>query len=191
MGSIFHMKTVDLTPTGADVALLGLLAEGPMHPWQITRQVEHREMRTWTDLARSTVYKQLRSLEVRGLVSGEGTVVAGRARRTYSLTQAGRRALAAGVVHALATPEYPHWAIDIATYNVDAAPPAEVIAALDTYAATLRERAQGWAALEEYLRDEEGCPPHRWALSRRARAMIDGELTWIAEFQASLREAAQ
>lgn len=185
------MKTTDPTPTGADVALLGLLAERPMHPWEITRQVEHREMHTWTALARSTVYKQLRSLEERGLVSGEGAVVAGRARRTYSLTPAGRRALAVGVVHALATPEYPRWAIDIATYNVDAAPPGEAIAALDAYAATLRERAQGWAALEDYLRDEEGCSPHCWALSRRARAMIDGELTWIAEFQADLREAEE
>lgn len=185
------MKNTDPTPTGADVALLGLLAERPMHPWEIIRQVEHREMRTWTDLAKSTVYKQLRLLEERGLASGEGAVVAGRARRTYSLTPAGRRALAVGVVHALAAPEYPHWAIDIASYNVDAAPPGEAIAALDAYATTLRERAQGWAALEDYLRDEEGCPPHRWALSRRARAMIDGELAWIAEFQADLREAAR
>lgn len=185
------METTDPTPTGADVALLGLLAEGSMHPWEITRQIEHREMRTWTDLARSTVYKQLRSLEERGFVASQGAVVAGRARRTYSLTPAGRRALAVGVVHALATPEYPHWAIDIATYNVDAAPPGDVIAALDAYAATLRERAQGWAALEGYLRDEEGCPPHRWALARRARAMIDGELTWIAEFQADVREGAR
>ena len=185
------MPTIDDTPTGADLALLGLLAERPMHSWEISRQVEHREMRTWTDLARSTVYKQLHSLEERGLVSGEGTVVAGRSRRTYALTPAGRRAPAVGVVHALATPEYPRWSIDIATYNVDAAPPGEAIAALDVYAATLRERAQGWVALEDYLRDEEGCPPHRWALARRARAMIDGELAWIAEFQADLRAAAR
>ena len=166
------METIDGAPTAADVALLGLLAEGPMHPWEITRQVEHREMRTWTDLSRSTVYKQLRSLEVRGLVASEAAVVAGRARRTYSLTPAGVRALAAGVLHALSAPEYPHWAIDIASYNIDAVPPAEAIAALEVYASTLRERAAGWAALEAYLRDD-GCPPHRWALSRRARAMIE------------------
>lgn len=185
------MKTTDPTLSGADVALLGLLAERPMHPWEIIKLVEYRDMRTWTDLARSTVYKQVRSLEERGLVRGEGSVVAGRARRTLSLTPAGRRALAVGVVHALTTPEYPHWAVDIATFNVDAASPEEAIAALDAYAATLRERAQGWAALEDYLRDQEDCPPHRWALSRRARAMIDGELAWIAEFQASLRETAR
>jgi DNA-binding PadR family transcriptional regulator len=185
------MKTIDPVPTGAEVALLGLLAEGPMHPWEISRQVEHREMRTWTDLARSTVYKQLRSLEERGYAVSEETIVAGRARRTYRLTDAGRRGLVAGVTHHLAAPEYPHWAIDIATYNIQAVPTDDAIAALDAYAATLRERARGWAALEDYLRDEEGCPPYRWALGRRARAMIDGELAWVAEFQADLRKRSR
>jgi DNA-binding PadR family transcriptional regulator len=179
------MEHIADPPGGADVALLGLLAEGPMHPWQLAKQVEHRAMRTWTDLARSTVYKQLRSLEERGYVTSEATVVAGRARRTYRLTEPGRRALAAGVAHHLAIPEAPHWAIDIASYFVDALAPGEAIAALDACAATLRERAQGWAALEEYLRGE-GCPPHRWALARRARAMIAGELAWIAEFRAEM-----
>lgn len=181
------METINPAPTGADVALLGLLAEAPMHPWEITRQVEYREMRTWTDLAKSTVYKQLHSLEARGLAASEETVVSGRARRTYRLTPAGRRALADGVAHHLAAVETPHWAIDIATYNIDALPPDEAITALDAYAATLRERAEGWAALEAFLRDVDGCPPHRWALARRARAMIAGELAWIAEFQADLR----
>lgn len=185
------MKTRETpAPTGADVALLGLLAEGPMHPWEVTRQVEHREMRTWTDLARSTVYKQLRSLEQRGLVASSEAVVSGRARRTYRLTEPGTRALAAGVRHHLAVPEVPHWAIDIATYNIDALPAQQAIDALDEYAATLRERADGWAALEVYLRDTEGCPPRRWALARRATAMIAGELAWIAEFRAELGGAS-
>jgi DNA-binding PadR family transcriptional regulator len=147
-------------------------------------------MRTWTDLARSTVYKQLRSLERRGLAHGTEEVVSGRARRTYRLTDAGRSALASGIARFLAVPEHPHWAIDIATYNVDAIGAEEAIAALDAYAATLRERADEWAALEDYLRETEGCPPHRWALARRARAMIGGELAWIAEFRADLQGAS-
>ena len=91
------MDTIDPTPSGADVALLGLLAEGAMHPWEISRQVDYREMRTWTDLARSTVYKQLRSLEQRGLVQGTEEIVSGRARRTYQLTEEGRGALFASL----------------------------------------------------------------------------------------------
>ncbi|MCC6498198.1 MAG: helix-turn-helix transcriptional regulator [Propionibacteriaceae bacterium] len=172
-----------------DVALLGLLAERPMHPWEITKQVEYREMRTWTDLARSTVYKQLASLEARGLVRTEDEVASSRVRRVHQLTPAGRAALAGGVTRLLGEPQYPHWGIDIATYNLDAIPPAEAVAALDKYARTLRECSAGWSKLEAFLRDEEKCPPHRWALARRARAMIDGELRWIAEFRAELEAA--
>jgi DNA-binding PadR family transcriptional regulator len=180
------MNTITPTPSPADVALLGLLAERPMHAWDIVKQIEYRWMKTWTDLGRSTVYKSLDALEARGLVTSDEAVVDGRARRTYTLTGDGRRALADGVTHYLATPEYPHWAIDIATYNVTSADPAEAVRALDEYEATLRERAEGWADLEEFLKGDEGCPPHRWALSRRARAMIEGELAWLAEFRAEL-----
>lgn len=179
---MFYMEKI----TTMDVALLGLLAERPMHPWEITKQVEYREMRTWTDLARSTVYKQLASLEARGLVQTEDEVASSRVRRVHRITPAGRTALAAGVTRLLTEPEYPHWGIDIATYNIDAVEPAEAVAALATYAQTLRERADGWRALEVFLREEEKCPPHRWALARRAVALIEGELRWVSEFRAEL-----
>lgn len=179
---MFYMENI----TAMDVALLGLLAERPMHPWEITKQVEYREMRTWTDLARSTVYKQLASLAARGLVQTEDEVASSRVRRVHQLTASGRAALATGVTRLLTEPEYPHWGIDIATYNIDAVEPAVAVAALGSYAQALRERADGWRALEAFLRDEEGCPPHRWALARRAVALIDGELRWVSEFRTEL-----
>ncbi len=183
------METILETIGAADVALLGLLAEGPKHAWDITKAVEYRDMRSWTDLSRSTVYKQLRALESRGLVVGDEGVVAGRARRTYRLTPEGHRALVAGVAAHLRTPEYPHWAIDVATYNVDALPVEDALAALDAYAATLRERSEGWRALIAFLRDELACPPHRWALADRALALIEGELGWVARFRNDLAAA--
>jgi DNA-binding PadR family transcriptional regulator len=77
----------------AEVALLGLLAERPKHPWQIQKDVEHRDMRSWSDLSTSTIYKRLRALEKGGLVASSTEVVDGRARNIYSLTDAGRKAL--------------------------------------------------------------------------------------------------
>ncbi|MDQ1286732.1 MAG: hypothetical protein QG622_297 [Actinomycetota bacterium] len=173
----------------ADVALLGLLAEGPKHPWEITKEVNYREMRTWTDLSQSTIYKQLHALEDRGLVEVREEPVGGRMRRVYSITEAGRRTVSDGVLSLLAIPEYPHWAIDIATYNVDLTDPQEAVAALESYAETLRERADGWGKLEEFLVGS-GCPSHRLALSRRARHLIEGELRWLGEFVDELRAGA-
>ncbi|WP_427164267.1 PadR family transcriptional regulator [Streptomyces sp. C1-1] len=167
--------------SAADIALLGLLAEGPKHPWEISKEVTYREMRTWTELSQSTIYKQLHSLQERGLVSSTGEAVQGRARRVYAITEEGRQAVAAGVIDLLAHPDYPRWRIDIATYNIDLADRDDTVQALHRYATALAERASGWRALEEFLR-ASGCPPHRWALARRAVHLIEGELRWIGEF---------
>jgi DNA-binding PadR family transcriptional regulator len=173
----------------AEVALLGLLAEEPRHPWEISKEVAEREMRTWTELSQSTIYKQLRALEARGLVQARDEPTSGRIRRVYSVTEAGRLAAAQGVLDLLATPEDLRWQIDIATYNVDLADPTDALNALSRYAQALRQRAEGWARLEDYLR-AIGCPSHRWALSRRARHLIAGELQWVDEFAAELRQRA-
>ena len=39
----------------AQLALLGLLSERPMHAWEIERTAKHRDMRSWTDLSTSTI----------------------------------------------------------------------------------------------------------------------------------------
>ena len=170
----------------AEVALLGLLAEGPKHPWDLSKEVAYREMRSWTELSQSTIYKQLRALEDRGLVVAREEPASGRMRRVYSITDAGRQAVAREVIELLATPQYPRWPIDIASYNADLADPGEAVRALTRYADALRDRADGWRRLEEFLQ-ETGCPPHRWALARRACHLIDGDLRWVEEFAAELR----
>jgi len=49
--------------TNAEAALLGLLSERPMHPYQIEKEVRSRDMRFWTELSMSSIYKLLRKLE--------------------------------------------------------------------------------------------------------------------------------
>jgi DNA-binding PadR family transcriptional regulator len=171
--------------TPAEIALLGLLAEGPQHPWELSKQVAYREMRTWTELSQSTIYKLLRSLQSRGLVDATQITVSGRLRHQYSITESGHQRLEEGILGLLHTPTYPRWPIDIATYNIDRVAPEEALVALAQYAETLRERLRSWGRLEEFLRDT-GCPPHRWALARRAAHMIEGELRWIEEFSTEL-----
>jgi DNA-binding PadR family transcriptional regulator len=169
----------------SEIALLGLLAEGAQHPWELSKQVEYREMRTWTELSTSQIYKQLRALQTRELVAVTEIAVSGRLRHQYSITEEGRRVLAEGILALLGTPTSPRWPVDIASYNVDLVDPHDAVEALAGYAEHLRHRADGWVRLEAFLKDL-GCPAHRWALARRARHMIEGELRWVEEFSAEL-----
>jgi DNA-binding PadR family transcriptional regulator len=42
--------------SNAEAALLGLLSEQSMYPYQIEKEVRYREMRFWTELSMSSIY---------------------------------------------------------------------------------------------------------------------------------------
>ena len=66
-------------------AVLALLAEGPMHGYQIIREIEERSGGSWKP-SPGSVYPTLQLLADEGLISSEES----NGRKTYSLTDAGR-----------------------------------------------------------------------------------------------------
>ena len=70
-------------------AVLALLAEQPMHGYQIIREIEERSGGSWKPSAGS-VYPTLQLLADEGLISAEES----NGRKTYSLTEAGREEVA-------------------------------------------------------------------------------------------------
>jgi DNA-binding PadR family transcriptional regulator len=66
-------------------AVLGLLAEKPMHGYQIIREIEERSGGSWKP-SPGSVYPTLQLLTDEGLISAQESD----GRKTYSLTEAGR-----------------------------------------------------------------------------------------------------
>lgn len=77
-----------------DGLLLAVLEPGPLHGYAVIHALRAGSGGTF-DLPTGTVYPALHRLERAGLVRAAWSVVGGRRRRTYQLTAAGRRALAA------------------------------------------------------------------------------------------------
>ncbi len=82
----------ELNATAA--SLLGFLQAQPRSGWEIAQAVEGTIGNFW-NVTRSQVYRELRSLEERGLVEAGET--GARDRRPYTVTDAGRRAFAAWI----------------------------------------------------------------------------------------------
>jgi len=176
--------------SNAETALLGLLCEGPMHPYEIERQVKYRDMRFWTDLSMSSIYKSLRRLEKNGLVTRTNKITPqNRLRKLYAASARGRRALRPKLLSLLSEPEHVRWRIDIATYNSDLLPPAAARAALNRYRKMLREKIKGYEALLRFLK-EAGCPPHRFAVATRPVFLLKGEILWVDSYLAQLGKTA-
>lgn len=76
-----------------DGLILAVLEDGPRHGYAIIEALQARSGGA-LDLPTGTVYPALRRLERAALLSGSWSNVGGRERRTYTLTRAGRHALA-------------------------------------------------------------------------------------------------
>jgi PadR family transcriptional regulator, regulatory protein PadR len=74
--------------------VLSLLEREPMHGYQVSVEVEERSGGFFT-LGHGTLYPILHRLEAEGLIAGSWSdPAAGRARKSYALTEAGRTRLA-------------------------------------------------------------------------------------------------
>lgn len=86
--------------TLADLVVLSLLAERPMHGYQLNRELEYRDAREWAGVSRPQIYYSLKKLASLRLLSesvGDETGdESGRGpdRRVFRPTVRGRRALA-------------------------------------------------------------------------------------------------
>jgi PadR family transcriptional regulator PadR len=75
-----------------DVLLLALLEDTPMHGYAVKEALRQGSGGRF-DLPTGTVYPALHRLESAGLIAGSWSVVDGRRRRSYQLTDAGARRL--------------------------------------------------------------------------------------------------
>jgi DNA-binding PadR family transcriptional regulator len=163
-------------PTPAELAVLGLLAERPRHGYELDQVIAERGMREWTPVAFSSLYYLLRKLEADGLV---GRLDGGGRRRTYALTDAGRRATAEATRRALATlaPTYPPVLVGLG--NSLMLDPATTLDALDARAGALDAELARLTA--HRARRTAGAPPVVAAMFDYALAMLDAELRWVRQ----------
>jgi DNA-binding PadR family transcriptional regulator len=82
-----------------EVILLGLIAEEPIHAYGLEEKIRQRQMELWTTIGFSSIYRVLTQLEDKGLIEtqlehqGQGAT-----RKVHRINQAGRQALAQGVL---------------------------------------------------------------------------------------------
>jgi len=86
--------------TDAELLVLGLVAEMPRHGYELEQVIEQRGMREWTQIGFSSIYFVLGKLDKMGLVTANQPAEA-KAKKTYTVTDAGHGALRTQTVAAL------------------------------------------------------------------------------------------
>src|SRR5213595_1289308 len=102
--------------TTPDLVILSLLAERPMHGYEVNATLEERNIRDWAAVSRPQIYYSLDKLTRLKLIriTAEDSPSAGPERRVFETTEAGRERLADALegkhwVHTQTHPPFLTW----------------------------------------------------------------------------------
>jgi len=168
-----------LTPLA--FAALGLLAEAPMHPYEMFQTMLQRREDQNVKVRPSTLYHQIGRLVDLGYAEALGTAREGNRpeRTTYAITDHGRTALVDGLRRMIAEPadEYPEF--QLAVSHIDNLSPADAVTALRSRADALRAERAVYDEAATGLQAKR-LADRFWLDVSYVRAMLTTQIEWLS-----------
>ena len=165
------------TLTDADLLVLGLLAEMPRHGYELEQVIDDRGMREWTAIGFSSIYFVLNKLKRLKLVKA-GKTSGEKARKRYSLTEAGTKAVKAHSVKALGELRAVHSSVLLGMIHW---PLLDKPVALHALGARAQAIADERARLEQLHLSRQPLPDHVDALFEYSLGQLSAEAKWVAD----------
>ncbi len=133
------------------LAVLSLLTERPMHPYEMLGVMRRRELATVIKMNQSSLYSVIEALQREGWIVPTETQREGRypERTVYATTEAGRTELTDWLRSLLRQPEGEYTAFATALAFLGNLPPTEAAMLLGEYAGTLSEQTSRTQAILE------------------------------------------
>ena len=186
-GSKYLMRAIATEGTLWELAVLALLREEPMHPYQMQRLLRERHQDVVLGLKRGSLYHAISRLVRSGLIEAVTVGREGRRpeRTTYRSTPEGARTLAQWLRHRIATPSRePSDFMGSVSFLVHLAP-ADAVARLEARAEALAAQVQEVGAVQRQAAGRVG----RIHLIEKEYllAMHEAELSWLRKVIADLR----
>jgi len=169
--------------TDAELLLLGLTAEKPRHGYQLEQEIERRSMREWTRIGFSSIYFVLDKLKRAGLVSAKKPA-GGKAKRTFTLTAAGRRTLVTQTLAALRTYRPTYSSLLLGMMHWPALTRDQALGALTARAQAVSAEL---ARLEAIRVDQQPLPDYVDGLFDFSIGQLEAEADWIARTLAYMK----
>ena len=173
------------------IAVLALLDERPMHPYEMYQLLVARREDLLVKVRPGSLYHVVARLADEEMVAAEGIGRAGNRpeRTTYRITDSGRTALRGRIAELLRTPvqEYPIFRLALAEAHT--LPQENVVALLDERVEYLGQSRTDMDVLLDWARSR-AIPRRYYFVLEYIRATIQAELGWIEVFAAELGSGA-
>jgi DNA-binding PadR family transcriptional regulator len=172
------MKTL----SNKEAALLGLLSEKTKHAYEIENDIKERDMRYWTEISMSSVYKLLNKLEKRKLLTSKTKMSSKNiAQKVYAITDEGKRIFKEKLLELASAWQPSIQPVDISLANLNVLSKLEAIKALNKYSESLDKMLKCYSDLQKYLIDNK-CYLANIQLATRRLYLLQGEKEWIKKF---------
>lgn len=163
----------ELSPS--DLLILGLLAEGSTHGYELERLIRARRVREWTSLGTSSIYYVLHRLESRGLIVSHKTSSNIKGRREFRLTPAGWRTCIQGSLELIQQIVPTHAPVLVGIANIDLLDIEGVLTALQERKRGILERLEHLTAARAY----PDMPLSGRLIFDHPVSTLEAELKWI------------
>jgi DNA-binding PadR family transcriptional regulator len=165
-----------------EAVLLGLVLEKPKHAYEVEKDIEERDMKYWTEISMSSVYKLLARLEERDLLESEVSLSEKNvAQKIYTVTGQGKKVFKEKIKELLSAWRPSIHPIDISLANLHRLNKKETVDGLNKYKESLDKMIKCYLDLEGFL-TEHKCPPGNIQLATRRIYMLRGERKWLSKF---------
>ncbi|MBF4582908.1 PadR family transcriptional regulator [Curtobacterium sp. VKM Ac-2865] len=167
-----------LTPLA--FAALDLLNEAPMHPYEMFQTMLHRQEERNVKVRPGTLYHQVGRLAELGLAEVVGTDREGNRpeRTTYTITDAGRAALADGLRRMVTEPadEYPEFHLALSV--LENLPQAEAVDAVRARIVALEQQRDEYDSAIDRVHAKQ-LSDRYWLDVSYVRAMLTAQIEWL------------
>lgn len=166
--------------TDAELAILSIVAEGPVRGHALQTIIDKRGLRDWTNIGTSSMYYVLQKLAHQGLLESTGDFEEP-TQREYRITPAGYGVLQTAVVDLLSTPHKYADGLGLGLANLHVLRPEQIRTALHAYRQNLAAYLAQNREQAEQLQTNNA-PINVWAIFDRHATLLETELTWIIHF---------
>ena len=161
------------------VAVMALLRERPMHPYELHQLLQDRHLDEFIKTSAGSLYHTVDRLARDGFVEAVGTEREGNRpeRTTYRVTERGQLAVRTWVRDRLARPQREYPAYTYALHEAHNLEPTEAVEALNERCAAL---AEDLARIEADLASRNPSPVYRIGADRKVH-LLRSELAWTRD----------
>ncbi len=171
-----------ITISNKEAALFSLLSEKPKHAYEIEQDIKERDMRYWTEISMSSVYKLLNKLERQELLISTVKLSKNNvAQKVYALTIKGKKLFKGKLIQMLTTWEAAKYPLDIGLASLWLLNKKETVAYLTKYGEKLGQMLKCYSDLENFLKQHQ-CPPGNVQLATRRLFLLASEKKWLNAF---------